>query len=154
MRRSSSSSFRYVSLTFYWLRSAIRLELVAFQGLIGAEQSRISGSLGKPNGMPRRIAHEFALRYVGDIAPPEGDLHNALALSCEKRPAGTGFRILLDAVNVVRGQHLPRPAPSPKGFWTVTCVGVRGNQLQCPVPAMPMPGRQQRGCWLSNRLDN
>jgi Tol biopolymer transport system component len=25
--------------------------------------------------MPRRIAHEFAVRYVTDIAPPKGELH-------------------------------------------------------------------------------
>lgn len=51
--------------------------------------------------MPCRVAHEFALRYVGDIPPPKGELHNALALAGKQCPARTGLRVLLDAVNVI-----------------------------------------------------
>jgi len=47
----------------------------------------LSSSLGKFEGMPRGIAHEFAVRYVTDIAPPKGELHNALALLGEECPA-------------------------------------------------------------------
>ena len=63
--------------------------------------------------MPCRVAHEFALRYVGDIAPPKGELHNALALAGKQCLARAGLGVLLDAVNVT-GVVSERVAPSPQ----------------------------------------
>ncbi len=69
--------------------------------LMGRSANGFSGSLGKSHRMPGRIAHDLALRYVADIAPPKGELHNALALAGKQCPARSSLRVLFDAVNVI-----------------------------------------------------
>ena len=75
--------------------------LVAAYEAMGAARQRLSGSLRKPHRVTCRVAHKFAFRNVADVAPPKGKLHDALALAGEECRARSGFRVLLDAVDVV-----------------------------------------------------
>lgn len=59
---------------------------------------------GKSQSFPDGVAEQLPFADIGEVSPSHAELHDALALAGQLRPARASLWVLLDAVDGVRGE--------------------------------------------------